>query len=112
MLLLMKAAAAPIAAEAIPNNAYGSISMKILFPSIESEFKPIEIVNEAQSSTHMITKPMAQERAEHFAASIGFEMLLPFTNPIGIAVNIEINIADPDNIRAKRRRPGAPFIIP
>jgi hypothetical protein len=93
----MNAVAAPIAAEAIPNNAYGSISMKIKFPSICSEFNNvIEIINEAQSITHMMTKPMAQERAEHFADSIGFEMLLPFTNPIGIAVNIEINIANPE----------------
>jgi len=108
----MKAVAAPIAAEAIPNNEYGSIPAKIIFSSPDTEFKSIDIINETLIITHMMTKPMPQERAEHFADSIGFEILLPFTNPIGIAVNIEINIADPDNSRAKRKIRTVPSIIP
>lgn len=104
----MKAVAAPIAAEAIPNNAYGSISVKIVFSSLDSELKLIEIINEALIITHMMTKPMPQERAEHIAESIGFVILLPFTNPIGMAVNIENNIAELDNNTAKIKRPKGP----
>ena len=103
----MKAAAAPIAAEAIPNNAYGSISTKIvLLPDFE--FILMDAINEALIITHMMAKPMPQERAEHFADSIGFEILLPFIKPIGMAINIEINIAEPDNTKDRRRRPMVP----
>lgn len=108
----MKAVAAPIAAEAIPNNAYGSISTKSPPSSNDSEFKLIEIINEALIITHMMTKPMPQERAEHIAESIGFVILLPFTNPIGMAVNIEINIVELDNNTAKTKSPkGLSFSI-
>jgi hypothetical protein len=104
----MKAVAAPIAAEAIPNNAYGSISTKSPPTSNDSEFKLMEAINEALIITHMMTKPIPQERAEHIAESIGFVTLLPFTNPIGMAVNIETNIAELDNNAAKIKRPKVP----
>ena len=64
----------------------------------------MDIINEAPIITHIMTKPMQQERAEHIAESIGFVILLPFTNPIGMAVNIEINIAELDSNAAKTKR--------
>jgi len=101
----MKAVAAPIAAEDIPNNAYGSISVKPPLSSIKAVIVALII-------THMMTKPMPQERAEHIAESIGFVILLPFTNPIGMAVNIEINIAELDKDTAKTKISMALFSIP